>query len=227
MTVDDFTGFDDDALDTLRALPRWTTDDRAANKSAYDHLVETTKQFALAVGDQIRETVSDTVSVEPKVNGSISPFNRDLRFAEDRSLPYKDHLMVNFWDGPDKKTAPTLRVRVTPEGTGFGGGAVFSKDGLERFRSAVVADGGADLVAAIDTLTAARPGLDMPEPELKRVPGDHDPDHRRGDLLRRKSLHLRWQDPNPASINSDAFVGWCGERLEDLGPVHRWLVAAL
>ena len=211
----------------MAALPGWTTDDRAEHKDDYDHLVETTKRFAQAVGDRIRETVSDTVSVEPKVNGSISPFNRDLRFADDRSLPYKDHLMVNFWDGPDKKTAPTLRVRVNPASTGFGGGAVFSKDGLERFRAAVAAEGGSELASAIDALAGARPSLDVPEPELKRVPGDHDPDHPRGDLLRRKSLHVRWQDPTPASIGSAAFVDWCGERLDDLGPVHRWLVGAL
>lgn len=225
--MEDFAGFDADAMATLAALPGWTTDDRSSNKAAYDHLVETTKRFVVAVGDRIRETISDTVAVEPKVNGSISPFSRDLRFAEDRSLPYKDHLMVNFWDGPDKKTAPTLRVRVSPDGTGFGGGAVFSKDGLERFRAAVDAPGGAQLVAAIDALGAARPTLDVPEPELKRVPGDHDPDHPRGDLLRRKSLQVRWQDPNPTTIGSAAFVDWCGERLDDLGPVHRWLVSVL
>jgi hypothetical protein len=104
--MDDFAGFDDDALRTLRALPGWTKQDRAADKDAYDHLVETTKLFALAVGDRIRETVSDTVTVDPRINGSISPFNRDLRFVEDRSRPYKDHLMVNFWDGADKKASP-------------------------------------------------------------------------------------------------------------------------
>jgi hypothetical protein len=223
--MDDFAGFDDDALAALRALPTWTKEDRVANIGAYDHLVDTTKQFALAVGERIREIISDTVAVEPKVNGSISPFNRDLRFAEDRSLPYKDHLMVNFWDGPDKKTSPTLRVRMTPTHTGFGGGCVFDKDGLEHFRAAVAGSAGEDLTDALDDLAAARPSLDVPEPELKRVPGDFDADHPRGEILRRKSLHARWQDPNPPALDR-SFVDWCGERLDDLGPVHNWLVEA-
>jgi hypothetical protein len=225
--MDDFVGFDDDAMGALRALPGWTKQDRAANPDAYDHLVETTKRFAQAVGDRIREGVSDTVVVEPKINGSISPFNRDLRFVEDRSRPYKDNLMVNFWDGADKKAAPTLRVRVSPTGTGFGSGAVFTKSGLERWRAAVAGDTGIDLVAALDQVADSHPNVDRPDPELKRVPGDFDPDHPRGDLLRHKSLHVRWEDPNPSSIGSAAFVDWCGERLDDLGPVHRWLVATL
>ena len=225
--MDDFTGFDDDALGTLRALPGWTKQDRAADKDAYDHLVETTKLFAQAMGDRIRETVSDTVTVDSRINGSISPFNRDLRFVEDRSRPYKDNLMVNFWDGADKKASPTLRVRITPSHTGFGAGTVFTKTGLERWRSAVAGAGGDELVAALDDLATAHPNLDQPEPELKRVPGDVDPDHPRGDLLRHKSLLVRWEDPNPSSIGSAEFVDWCGDRLDDLGPVHRWLVATL
>ena len=225
--MDDFAGFDDDALGTLKALPGWTKQDRAADKAAYDHLVETTKRFAQAVGDRIRETVSETVAVEPKINGSISPFNRDLRFAEDRSRPYKDHLMVSFWDGPNKKMSPTLRVRITPTATGFGGGMVFDKPALDRWRRAVAADEGASLGSALDDLGTAHPNLDVPEPELKRVPGDFDPDHPRGELLRHKSLHVRWEEPNPSSIATPVFVDWCGERLDDLGPVHRWLCAQL
>lgn len=37
--MDDFTGFDDDALGTLRALPGWTKRDRAADKKASPTLV--------------------------------------------------------------------------------------------------------------------------------------------------------------------------------------------
>ena len=225
--MDDFTGFDDDALTALRALPGWTKQDRAAQQGDYDHLVETTKRFAQAMGDHIRETVSDTVAVETKINGSISPFNRDLRFVEDRSRPYKDRLMVNFWDGTDKKASPTLRVRVSPTTTGFGAGLVFSKATLQRWRQAVAGDPGDDLATALDELAEAHPTLDRPGPELKRVPADLDPDHPREELLRHKSLLVRWEDPNPASIGSPAFVDWCGERVADLGPVHRWLVSLL
>lgn len=223
----EFRGFDADAQATLRSLPGWTKDDRAANGDAYDHLVESTKQFAQALGDRSRETVSDTLSVEPKINGSVSPFNRDLRFAEDRRRPYKDHLMVNFWDGADKRAAPTLRVRVTPTATGFGAGMVFPKDGLERWRAAVAGPAGQELAAALDELARRHPAVDVPEPELKRVPGDLDADHPRADLLRHKALHVRWEDANPADLASPAFVDWCGDRLDDLGPVHRWLVAEL
>lgn len=225
--MEDFAGFDAEAIGALQALPDWTREDRAVAQDAYDHLVETTKQFAQAIGDRIRETISDTVAVEPKINGSISPFNRDLRFAEDRSLPYKDHLMVNFWDGPDKKTAPTLRIRLTPTDCGFGGGAMFSKEGLEHWRSAMAGDAGADMTGELDALAERHPALDVPEPELKRVPGEFGADHPHGELLRRKSLFFRWQEPNPSSIGSAAFVDWCGERLDDFGPVHHLLKDSL
>ncbi|MEL7208559.1 MAG: hypothetical protein AAGK32_10075, partial [Actinomycetota bacterium] len=71
--MDEFTGFDDEAIGTLRALPGWTKEDRAENKDAYDHLVETAKAFAEAIGERVREDVSGTVTVQPKINGSISP----------------------------------------------------------------------------------------------------------------------------------------------------------
>ncbi|MEL7211001.1 MAG: DUF2461 family protein, partial [Actinomycetota bacterium] len=135
--------------------------------------------------------------------------------------------MINIWDGPDKKTAPTLRVRVTPDQTGFASGAMFTKEGLERWRRAVAGDRGEVLAETLDELAERHPGLDIPEPELKRVPGDYDGDHPRADLLRHKSLQVRWQDPTPGSVGTPDFVDWCGERFDELGPVHNWLVAEL
>ncbi|MDH3590525.1 MAG: DUF2461 domain-containing protein, partial [Planctomycetota bacterium] len=68
-------------------------------------------------------------------------------------------------------------------------------------------------------------GYDTMGDEYKRVPKDFDPEHARGDLLRRKGLFAFQEAKVPAEFTSKKFVTYCLKRCRDLAPLHGWLDA--
>ncbi len=232
-----FNGFSPEAMQFLTGLATKDKEWFAANKKQYNALVaEPTKALVSDLAELLADRVSGGIEGQPKTNGSIAPINNDLRFSPDAS-PYKDHVMVKFWEGPNKKTAPTLWVRVEPgEGVGSGGGIGSGGIGfatgmvlsdLERWRSVIDDEStgveGAELMSAL----VAETGADLVGEGLKKVPKPFASDHPRGDLLRHKGLQIRWIRPVPSDITSEAFVAWCATELQKAGPVHRWLVEHL
>jgi uncharacterized protein (TIGR02453 family) len=217
-----FGGFDAEGLQLLTELG---TRDRAwflTNKKRYDQLVaEPAKAFVEAMNDRLQESISPAIVGLPKTNGSISPINNDLRFAKGKA-PYKDHLLFRWWEGANKKTAPTLFVRVSESSVGFASGSALDS---ARWRERVADDAtGGALVNALKKLGQRRE-LEVAGAELKRVPKPYDAAHPRGDLLRHKGMfQARWPEPAPASITKAAFADWCAKRLMACADVHRWLV---
>ncbi len=192
-----------------------------ANRTTYEtEVVVPTKALVAGVGDVLRERVSPGVVSLSKTNGSIAPINNDLRFSKGKN-PYKDHLLLRFWEGRTKKTAPTLFLRVSEQTIGIASGVVFAD--LDRWRSAIDDEAGEALVAAIAELAAGHE-LDVVGAELKTVPKPFAPDHPRADLLRHKGFQVRWIEPTPPEVGSAAFVDWCADRLVECSAVHRWLV---
>ena len=218
-----FDGYSDESIGFLAALPSRDPDWFKANKKEYERLiVAPTKALVVDLGERLREFVPDIVA-EPKTNGSIAPINNDLRFSPDKP-PYKDNLMLRLWEGAPKKTAPTLFVRIAPDGVGFATGVIPAD--LDRWRSAVAGEGGAELADAI-AATVKKTKAEVVGQELKRVPAPFDADHPRGDLLRHKMLQVRWIKPLPKSVAKASFAGWCAGQLEEALPIHRWLVENL
>jgi uncharacterized protein (TIGR02453 family) len=193
-----------------------------ANRDAYEALiVEPTKAFVADLGDLLRAEVSPGIVFVPKANGSIGPINNDLRFSKDKS-PYKDHLLLRFWEGDAKKTAPTLFVRLSADEMGFATGAAFTS--VDRWRKLIADDAtGEPLADALEVLAEGR-DLDVAGAGLKRVPAPYPADHPRADLLRHKGFQARWPEPTPPQVGSGAFVAWCADRLGACADVHRWLV---
>lgn len=226
MSSGTFEGFPSEGLSLLSELGGNDKEWFAERRAIYDRCVaEPAKRFVEAMGEELRATVSENLAAQPKVNGSISPINNDLRFRPD-APPYKDHLLFRFWDGAAKKTAPTLFVRLSEQTVGFASGIVPAD--VERWREAVAFASGETLSAALEAVGAATPdGLDVAGEQLKRVPADYDPDHPRADLLRRKSLQVRWSEPTPDDVHLAGFVEWCGRRLASCGPLHGWFVTNL
>lgn len=215
-----FDGYSDDSIGFLAALPSRDPDWFKANKKDYERLiVAPTKALVVELGEQLREHVPD-IAAEPKTNGSIAPINNDLRFSPDKS-PYKDNLMLRLWEGSPKKTAPTLFVRIAPDGVGFASGVIPAD--LDRWRAAVAGDSGVELADGI-AATVKATKAEVVGQELKRVPAPYDADHPRGDLLRHKMLQVRWLKPVPKAVTKPTFAGWCADQLEAALPVHRWLV---
>jgi len=221
--MSEFAGFSNAGLALLDHLPDLDRDGFQAVRPEYEaEILSPAKDFVVAVGDLLQERVSPELNAEPKVNGSLSPINNDLRFSPDKPL-YKDHLLFNFWEGAPKKLAPTLRIRLTAEKAGFATGAAFDKEGLQRWRGALDGDEGATFASLSGELAAAT-GADVAGQELKKVPAPFDPDHPQGELLRFKGYQLRWQEDLPSSVGSASFAEWCVERLERAAPIHRWLL---
>lgn len=224
---DEFDGFPEEGL---RFLQRLGTENKAwfdANRPTYESaVVAPTKAFVSAMGERLAESFAPAITAQPKTNGSIAPINNDLRFSPEKS-PYKDHLLLKFWEGEDKKIAPTLHIRLSADDVGFATGAMFPD--VERWRDLVADDRtGEELATALASLSGKRgPDLHVAGEGYKRVPKPFDEDHPRADLLKHKWLQARWSEPLPESARSAAFVDHCAARLEECAPVHRWLVTHL
>ena len=106
-----------------------------ANRAVYEReVVAPTKAFVTGLGSALADAVSPGIVAQPRTNGSISPINNDVRFSPDKT-PYKDHLLLRFWEGSDKKLAPTLFVRISEQTVGFAVGVNFAS--LDRWRALV------------------------------------------------------------------------------------------
>jgi hypothetical protein len=217
-----FDGFPPAGLALLRGLPERDAAWFKANKREYQlGVAEPAKAFVVALGARLNEVISPDLAAVPKTNGSIAPINNDVRFSAGGPT-YKDHLLFRFWEGSDKKTAPTLFVRVSGTEAGFATGAGFAS--VDRWRALISDDAtGAALADAIARLTAGHP-VEIAGPSLKRVPSPNPGDHPRADLLKLKGFQARWPEPAPPSITGPGFVDWCAGHLLATGEIHRWLV---
>lgn len=222
----EFAGFPPGFTDFLRELGQADKAWFDANRPRYQELVvDPTRAFVVALGRRLAEDHGAGIQAVPKANGSIAPINNDLRFAPDRS-PYKDHLLLRFWEGPSRKTAPTLFVRIGADDVGFATGATIAS--TDRWRALIDDEAtGGELAAALSELGRGR-DLDIAGRDLKRVPKPFDESHPRADLLRHKrGLQARWPEPLPASVGQARFVDVCARRLAACGDVHRWFVRNL
>ncbi len=222
MTV---AAFSAGARDFLRELPARDKAWFDANRSDYQALIaEPAKAFVEAVATELQAELSPAIVGLPRVNGSISPINRDIRFSTDKT-PYKDHLLFRWWEGEEKKTAPTLFVRLAADEVGFATGAMLPS--LDRWRALIDEEAtGAPLASAIDALVAET-GADVAGADYKRVPKPYAADHPRADLLRHKWLQVRWGAPFPGDVEPADFAEWCARHLLRCADIHRWLVTNL
>ncbi|MEM9652814.1 MAG: DUF2461 family protein [Actinomycetota bacterium] len=221
-----FTGFPPEGLAFLTELGRQDKAWFDERRGIYQELVVgPAKAFVTAIGDGLAASIAPDIVALPKANGSMAPINNDLRFTPDKP-PYKDHLLLRFWEGPDKQTAPTLFVRVGESSLGFATGARFADQMTWRER---IDDDrtGAQLADALTALAKGR-ALDIDGQGYKKVPKPYAEDHPRADLLRHKGgFQARWSEPAPKAMGSAKLVAYCLRRLEACGDVHRWLVTNL
>ena len=219
--MDQFTGYPPEALSLLDQIGTGDRDFFASHKERYHlEVLEPTRLLVAALAPALHDEVSPDLQVIPKVNGSISPITNDARFHA--VPPYKDYVLLRFWEGADKANSPTVFMRLASEGIGFGVGWRFAGSDLARYRAAVAGPFGAQLVAELQALEH-QPDAEIIGDELKRVPAPYPPDHERADLLRRKGLGIRWQEPVPKSVTTARFATWCARRLGRTVAVHRWL----
>ena len=212
-----FTGFDPAAIALLVELPSWDADQLSARKA---QLAAGLTKPGLALIRDVAGRLDADLTVTGR--GSVSPLHRDLRFAPERTPRYKDHLLLTAWEGADKRTGPTLWLRIDSSRVGFASGIGFTPEIRERWRTAVGGDDGAHLRTILDRLAAERE-IDIAGDEVRRVPAPFDAEHPRADLLRKTGFQVRFSEHLPVAVADPAFSDWCTDRVESLLPVHRWL----
>ena len=216
-----FDGFPQAGLDFLRELGDQDKPWFDERRKIYDReIVAPAKEFVTAVGERLESSIAPNIVALPKANGSIAPINNDLRFSPDKS-PYKDHLLFRFWEGDNKKVAPTLFVRLSADDVGFATGIALGD--LDRWRELIDNDKtGAALAVALQELGAGR-SLDVAGEGYKKVPKPYAENHPRAGLLKHKMFQARWSEPTPKSVTSAEFVEYCIDRLEACADIHAWL----
>lgn len=144
---------------------------------------------------------------------------RDVRFSKDKT-PLNAHLHL-MWASLDKDAlAPAWFCGLSPEYFIVGMGVMgLQGESLTRYR-AFVDHWGDGLAAALEGVTAKGGALsDWGPAPLKRVPKPYDPDHRHGDLLKRKALALSL--PVAQDWRDAGLVKAVNDRVVDLMPVWR------
>lgn len=190
-----------------------------------DYLQDPAVAFVVALGERLKPDFPG-LNYDTRTNGagSVMRIYRDIRFSKDKS-PYKDHLGVNLWDGPQKKGSPGFHLFMDAEGAAFYGGFhVFSKEYLAAYREAIADERtGKAAQSAIDKLAKSK-GFEVGGEQLKRVPPGFDQDHPRGDLLRHKGMWVRSPKLDRATLESPKLVDVCAKHARTMGDIHRWFV---
>ncbi len=213
-----FSGFDPAAVALLDELPSWSSDDFAAHKRQLDDGISGPGGMLIT---ELAGRLTADLTVDPR--RSVSPLHRDLRFAPAGSARYKDHLLLTTWEGTDKRTSPTLWIRIDARRAGFASGLAFTPALRERWRAAVGGDKGASLATELDRLVERR-NAEIAGERTKNLPAPYQADHPRAELLRLTGFQVRFTDDLPDTISTPGFADWCADRLDELLPIHRWLV---
>ena len=216
-----FGGFDRGALALLPALPSL---DAQAYAERRDALALGLVKPAASLIQWVAMALGVPLTVSPR--HSVSPLHTDLRFARPGAPRYKDHLLLTTWHGPDKKTGPTLWIRIDAKSVGFASSASFTANVRERWRAAVAGSRGATLSGTVDELARHHVAheFEVAGDLLKKVPAPWTEDHPRAAFLRRTGFQVRFRIAMPAEVHEPTFAPWCADRLRHLLPVHRWLV---
>nr|WP_277396005.1 DUF2461 family protein [Mycobacterium gordonae] len=222
-----FAGFPPAGLSLLARLPTLDAAAFAAVRPDWQaYVLDPSRQLVDDLGVCLIEQISPGLIADPKVNGSIAPIHRDLRF-DPHGPRYKDHLLFRWWEGTPKKTAPTLLLRLDPSQIGFAAGVLFASTGTWR---TVVGErpAGQQLTLLINDIKRASPDVEIAGADLKRVPSPFPADHPAADLLRhRATFQIRWAEPLPADVSTGALTDYCAARLRRLAGLHRWLVTEI
>ncbi len=225
--MDRFDGFGPGTAKFLRGLGKsntktWFEAHRADYEADY---LAPALAFIGAMGERL-ETFAPGVQAEPRVNGSLFRINRDVRFSKDKT-PYKDHLDFIFWDGSDRKQAPSsffLRIRATTVELGVGVHG-FEKQALSRYRERVAdAKDGPSLERIVSRLEKA--GFEVGREQYKKLPRGYEPiSGKRDRLLRHGALFASHVEKHPKELASKSFATWCARHWKKALPLREWLLA--
>jgi uncharacterized protein (TIGR02453 family) len=155
---------------------------------------------------------------------------RDVRFSKDKS-PYKTHIGGFIPLARKGKKATDLPMALyfhvgATETFGASGHYMMEPDSLDRFRAAVADEArGKELEKLLRALEKKGFAPDSHE-RLKRVPKGFDPEHPRGDLLKRKGLVVSFPDLPGGLLAEARLARWLADRCKTVAPLVEWLAFA-
>jgi uncharacterized protein (TIGR02453 family) len=190
----------------------------ADNSKAYFTATRDVYESAVRGGLQaMLEELGETFGGEVKLFRQ----QRNLRFARDRSAPYKTRTygLLHGVSGP----AAALYAQLSSDGLYAGTGYhQLARDQLERFRAAVAADrSGAPLAEIAAAARAA--GLDVVGESLRTAPRGYPRDHRRIELLRHTALVAGRALPGANGIGRDQALDHVASTWRAAEPLNAWL----
>ena len=198
----------------------WFDANRALYETGY---VEAGRAFVAAMGPRLRG-LSPSVQFSPRINGSQSRINRDVRFSKDKR-PYKTHLDLWFWHG-DKRTwdCPGFWFRLTADSVRLGCGLHgMKKETLESFRHAVeLPRSGKALVDAVAAVRA-NGNYEIGEQTRQRPPRGFAVPAERAQYLLYEGLTAGTQLPAVAALQPD-FADLCLGHFAGCWPIGAWLL---
>ncbi len=180
--------------------------------------------------DDLREAIDRTYAHCDLGDPKVFRIFRDVRFSKDKS-PYKTFVAGCI---PIKRAAKVTEGPVAiymhfgTDNTVASGFYRMDPAVLARYRAAVADNArGKELAKILAKLDKAGFSTDvMRDDALKKVPKGFDPDHPRGDLLKRKSLGVRYPALPKGRLASPELVPWLLDHAKKAAPLVEWLVFA-
>lgn len=219
----DFTQYPEEATKFFASLSKNLNREwfEAHKQDYYDYVHAPSQDFVMALGPRIAEILPG-IEFDPKK--SLMRIYRDIRFSADKT-PYKTYQGFVIWEGSRSKPKdnPGFRIGIDAEGMQiFGGMYLFDKTMLKGYRGAVADDDlGSELRAILNDFKAP---YAVEGERGKRVPNGFEKDHPRADLLLYKGLYVRVPQISPSIVHSKALLDEVMMHIENLAPLHRWLV---
>ncbi len=218
-----FAGFPEQTFEFLLGLSAhndkaWFEEHRADYDSYY---VAAARAFVTAIGPQLTD-ISPGVRFAPKINGSISRINRDVRFSRDKR-PYKDHIDIWFWHGEKRGwQCPGFFLRLTSETIIVGTGMyMFPKDMLKRFRERVSDQRTAEEIKTIIASVAASGPYQIGGRSRKSPPRGMTADGASAEMLLYESLSAALEWDNSIARDPD-FIAFCLGHWQKCWPIGKW-----
>lgn len=181
------------------------------------------KAFVEAIGPKLRK-LSPEVKFEPKINGSLSRINRDIRFSKDKR-PYKDHLDLYFWHGDRKRwDSPGFWFRLTAKTAYVGAGMFgFMPDQLESFRQSVIHPRSGKALLAAVAAVRKKGDYEIGGKSRKLMPRGYDADPDRRDYLLHEGLYAGTEFDASAALEP-GFMDLCLKHFANTWPIGKWLL---
>lgn len=190
------------------------------NRARYKELVEApAKLFVRDMLNRMQHIFPDIKALD----GKLFRVYRDTRFSKDKT-PYKTHIGMLFSESPGRACAePVFYVHIEPKRLSLVTGVKeMDAEMLRSYRDAV-ANGkkGKRIEAILGTLL--QQGISIRSEQYKCAPSGYDPNHKRADLLRNKSLYAERDSSLPRIIHATEFTDHCLVCFSQTKPLYDWL----